>query len=249
MQLFRRFFQKKPRLLAPVDMQVLFADVHSHLIPGIDDGAQNMQQSIELISELKAMGYQKIITTPHIMYDYYKNSSKIILDGLKTLKSELKKQSIDIEVEAASEYYLDEHFMSLLEKDDILTFSENMVLFELSFINEPKLLHKAIFEMQVKGYRPVLAHVERYPYWHVNYDHFHALKDKGVLFQLNTNSLTEHYGPGVKKAAEYMVEQKMYDFVGSDCHHLNHVELTNYVRKLPLFQELVQQPQILNKTL
>ena len=146
--------------------QHYLVDVHSHLIPGIDDGAKTMQESIRLIKSLKELGFKKLVITPHTMYHKYPNSSNVILAGLEKLKIELKNQNVDMALEAASEYYLDEHFMKLLRERDILTFGSNYLLFEMSYGLKPVNFMSAIFDMKASGYQPVLAHPERYLLMH-----------------------------------------------------------------------------------
>ena len=199
-------------------------DIHSHLIPGIDDGAKTMEDSIALIKRLQALGFKKLITTPHIMSHRFRNSSKIILDGLEELKEELHRQNIIIDVEAASEYYLDEHFVELLERRDILTFGENYLLFENAYGLKPLNYEATIFEMKVAGYKPVLAHPERYLFMHKDFTLYERLKDLGVFFQINLNSLSGYYSKDVQKMAHKLVERGFIEFIGSDTHHQTHLE-------------------------
>ena len=248
MSFFKDLFRKK-KVCPPADLSILHADVHSHFIPGIDDGAATLEDSIQLISEMKQLGYKKIITTPHIMSDYYKNTSTIILDGLAVVKDELKKQTIDIELEASAEYYLDEHFMELIKKDDLLVWGKDYILFELPFISEPPMLGEAIFEIQLAGYTPVLAHPERYTYWYNTYNKYEEMMDKGVLLQLNTNSLTGHYSPATKKIAERLIDDEMISFIGSDCHHMNHIGLLNHVLTDEYLHKVLDSGKLLNNTL
>ena len=199
-------------------------DIHSHLIPGIDDGSKTIQESVLLVKSLKELGFKKLITTPHIMHHRYPNSSEIILSGLKDLKLELKNQKVDIEIEAASEYYLDEHFMKLLKKRDILTFGDKYLLFEMSYGLKPLNLMSTIFEMKVAGYQPVLAHPERYLFMHRDFKVYEKLKEEGVLFQLNLNSLGGYYSKPVQKIAQKLVQNGWIDFLGSDTHKESHLQ-------------------------
>jgi len=242
-------FKKKQQLLPPADFSVLKTDLHSHLIPGIDDGAKDLDHSIKLIKGLKELGYQKIITTPHTMSDYYKNTPEIILEGLKIVRDQLNVLNIEIEIEASSEYFLDQHFMKLIEQDRLIPIAGEYILFELSFMTEPKLLGEVIFQLQLKGFKPILAHVERYTYWHQNYEKFQELKDKGVLFQLNINSLTGVYGESTKLAAEHMIEADQYEFIGSDCHHEGHIELMKKASQFPKLHQVIKSKKLLNHTL
>lgn len=240
---------KKKKVLEPLDLSVLQVDLHSHLIPGIDDGSPNMDTTMELIEKFIALGYKKLITTPHIMIDFYKNTPEIILNGLKDVREAIHEKGWDIEIEAAAEYYTDEYFLEVIEKKELLTFGNNYVLFEMSFLQESPHLGEAIFQMQLAGYKPVLAHVERYPYWYKSYEKYEEMRDKGVLLQLNINSLTGFYSPDCRKAAEHMIDQDLFDFVGSDCHHMNHLQMLDKSRTLPYLHKVLDSDKIKNRSL
>lgn len=206
------------------DFSELGADMHSHFIPGIDDGAKNIDDSLSLIRSMAELGFRKLITTPHIMSDYFKNNSAIITEGLGKLREKLAAEFIRIELEAAAEYYLDDVFLKLLDRGDMLTFGrEKYLLLEVSYINYPENFNNMIFDIIVKGYTPVLAHPERYPFWSVKFEEYKKLRDMGVLFQLNITSLSGYYGPDVKRTAEKLAANNMIDFLGSDAHHDKHI--------------------------
>jgi len=243
------FKKKKKPIVYPFDFTDLVTDVHSHLIPGIDDGAKSLDDSISLILGLQSLGYKKIITTPHVMSDYYKNDKEIILTGLSRLKEALKLHKIDVDIEAAAEYYLDEHFEKLIDQKELLTFGKDMVLFELSFFEEPKVLDNIIFKLQLEGYTPVLAHPERYSYWHRSMDKYEKLIDKGVLFQANLGSFSGNYGPEVMKVAEKMVENNWLSLLGSDTHHMMHIQLFQSLKTNPFIHRLLNENKLLNSTL
>lgn len=203
-----------------------FVDIHSHLLPSIDDGAKDLNNSIELILKMRSYGIKNIITTPHVLGDVYSNSSNTIKEKLQEVKEELIKRNIkDISIEAAAEYMMDEQFSKLLENDDILTLKDNFVLVEMSYFSAPINIYEILFEIQLKGYKPVLAHPERYSFYHTDFNNYHKLKKAGCLFQLNLLSLTEQYGKGVQKTSEKLLKENLYDFVGTDTHHDNHLNL------------------------
>ena len=250
MGLLSRIFSKKELTIEPVDLRPLRNDIHSHLIPGIDDGSPDMETTIMLLKKFIDLGYKKVITTPHIMSDYYRNTPEIILSGLDKVKAEIIKNKLDIEIEAAAEYNLEPEFEDLLEKNNLLTFgTDKYLLFELSFFDEPPRLNDVIWKMREKGLSPVLAHVERYGYWHKDYDKIEEMINRGVKLQVNIGSIIGAYGPEVKKVAEKLIEDKVINFIGSDCHHEQHLEMINHASRLPIFHSLVQQEQILNKSL
>lgn len=249
MGLFSKLFGEKQPQFGPADLGALRCDVHSHFIPGIDDGAPTLEASIELILAMQALGYSKVVTTPHVMADGYRNTPEIILGGLEKVRRELDTRGIAMSIDAAAEYYLDHELEQRVKDRTVLTFGGNLVLFELPFISEPAILLNVIFEMQTAGYRPVLAHPERYQFWHTDFAKYENLKDRGVLFQLNTIALMGAYGPGVKKIAERIVDMGWYELIGSDCHSMNHVEALKATLTEPYLHKLIAGGKLLNSTL
>ncbi|MBK9627647.1 MAG: capsular biosynthesis protein [Flavobacteriales bacterium] len=224
-------------------------DIHSHFIPGIDDGAQTMEQSMELLSAMAELGYRKVITTPHNMADGYKNTPEIILGGLERVRDEVRQRGIAIEVDAAAEYYLDHELEKKVADRKILTFGQEMVLFELPFISEPNMLLEIIFQMQTAGYRPVLAHPERYAFWYTDFTKYERLKERGVLFQLNMIALSGAYGPQAKQIAERLVDAGHYELLGSDCHNMNHVQAIKNTLTRPHLHKLIGSGKLRNASL
>jgi len=232
-----------------VEYHNYLVDIHSHLIPGIDDGSKSMSESIALITRLKELGFKKLIITPHTMSDKYPNTTAIIKNGLANVKKELKKKNIDIEIEVASEYFLDKHFLNLLKNKDLLTFGDNYLLFELSYTSKPIFLESAIFEMISAGYKPVLAHPERYIFMHKNFDEYKWLKRKGLLFQINLNSFSGYYSKEVQKVANKLAEEGLIDFIGSDTHkqrQLDHLEKNLHSK---VIDKIFKNNTILNESL
>lgn len=248
MGIFSNIFKRAPQL-EPIDLGILKTDMHSHLIPGIDDGSKSIDESLALLDRFSKLGYKKVVTTPHVMSDFYKNTPETILGGLEIIQKAKNEVGIDIEIEAAAEYYLDHHFEDLIAKKDLLTFGDNHVLFELSFMEEPPRILDAIFGMITEGYKPILAHVERYPFYNNNWDKIEDFRRRGCLLQLNINSLSGHYGPHVKKMAEQLIDKDLIDVVGSDCHHMGHLEMMNDLRTNPHLHKIVQKESLLNKSL
>lgn len=216
-----------------------YIDIHSHLLPGIDDGAQDLNNSIQLILRMKSYGIKNFITTPHIFSEIYPNTPKIIKHKLNEVKEELEKRNItNISIDAAAEYMIDETFSALLEDDkEILTLKDNLVLVEMSYFSPPRNLFEILFLLGIKGYKPVLAHPERYITYHNNFRIYQKLKNVGCLFQLNLLSLSENYGKGVQKTTEKLLKENMYDFVGSDAHNFNHLD---YLQKISTSKNLLK---------
>jgi tyrosine-protein phosphatase YwqE len=245
MGLFSKFSAKK---LEPIDFGILKTDVHSHLIPGIDDGSRTMDETMEILRKFKDLGYKKVITTPHIMSDYFNNNKEIIYGGLEKVREEIKKEGLNIEIEAAAEYYTDTMFQELIEKKDILTFGNNYVLFELSFQYEPANVKEVIFELTSAGYQPILAHVERYPYYVNKWNKIEEYTDRGVKLQLNLNSLTGGYGKDIKKMAEALIEKDLIDMVGSDCHRFDHLLAMESLKTNKFAHKIINKPNLINKS-
>lgn len=248
MNIFKKLFKPTPKL-PPLDLSFLETDLHSHLIPGIDDGSKSMEDTLKMLEKFVELGYKKVITTPHIMSDFYKNTPEIILGGLADVQEAIKANGLDIEIEAAAEYYLDFHFKELIANKNLLTFGGNYVLFELSFSQEPRGINETVFNLITEGYKPILAHVERYAYYNADWKRIQDYKDRGVLLQLNINSLSGHYGPHVRHMAEQLIDRDLIDVIGSDCHHFQHLEMIDQLRKNPYFHKIAKKDGLLNREL
>lgn len=242
---------KKEEKLPPYDLSLLNVDVHSHFIPGIDDGAQTIEESLDLLRQMQEFGYKKIITTPHVMEDYYKNTPEIILDGLEKVKKAIEENGLNIEIEASAEYNLDSGFEEIIKENKLLTFGgdKKYVLFELSFYNEPKRLKEVIWELSTSGYQPILAHVERYPYWHKKWDKIEDIVNRDVKLQVNIGSFTGVYGLEVKNTAQRLVDEGLVDLIGSDCHNQRHIGMIKEAICLPYFHKACENPNLINKQL
>lgn len=235
----------------PIDFGVIGVDMHSHLIPGIDDGAKELDDSLNMIREFRNLGYRKLITTPHVMSDFYRNTPDVIHSGLDIVRNALTNTEDlqDMEVGAAAEYYIDAGFTQLLKEKNVLTFGKNYILVEVSYLNEPEGIDAILFNIQMAGYKPVLAHPERYPFWQMNMEKYREIIEKGALLQLNINSLSKHYGPGASKTSEKLIEEGLISFVGTDCHKLAHLELMQRVKTNPFLERLISSGKLLNNTL
>lgn len=200
-----------------------YVDIHSHLIPGIDDGAKNITDTTKLITAFQEIGISHIITTPHISHYIYTNSSETITLKHKETALFLKENNIKIPFQAAAEYFMDDWFESHFKTEKLLTLKDNYVLVEISYQRAPVQLYKTIFELQVAGYIPVLAHPERYLYYRKDFGEYEKLKKAGCLFQLNLLSTVGYYGERITKITEELLKKGMYDFAGTDVHHMKHV--------------------------
>jgi len=228
------------------DFSTIGIDMHAHILPGIDDGAKDLGDSLLLAKRFKALGFKKIIATPHIMADYFRNTPATINRALDILREGLSQNDIDVEVNAAAEYYLDETFEKKVVNKDVLIFGKNYLLFELSYINAPHNLFEVIAKIQDAGYSPVLAHPERYPYYYGSIENYQKIKETGCHLQLNTISLTGYYGKSCKQTAEQLVDNYCVDFIGSDMHHPRHADALKESLKLDRVQNILAAAQIKN---
>ncbi|OQP49438.1 tyrosine-protein phosphatase [Niastella populi] len=243
-------FKKKKR--ARIDLSGLVTDMHSHLLPGIDDGSPDTDTSLQLISGLQELGYRKFITTPHILWDVYQNDANTIGAAYQELQqaAQLKYNSA-VPLTAAAEYFLDEHFDELLQNNvPLLTLHKNWVLVEFSFVTTPLNFKDKLFNMQMKGYQPVLAHPERYLYFMSDRKWYDELKDAGCYFQLNILSLAGYYGKASLQLAHYLIGKKYVNLLGTDCHHFRHLNtLRNAHNIMEPIASLLDSGQLLNPAL
>lgn len=243
-------FNKKKR--ARLDLSGLVADMHSHLLPGIDDGSPDTETSLELITGLQELGYRKFITTPHILWDMYKNDANTIDAAYQELQQAAQQQNnTAVPIKAAAEYFLDEHFDELLENNvPLLTLHKNWVLVEFSFVTTPLNFKDKLFNMQMKGYQPVLAHPERYLYFMSDRKWYDELKDAGCFFQLNILSLAGYYGKASLQLAQYLIGKRYINLLGTDCHHFRHLNtLRNAHNIMEPVSSLLDSGQLLNPSL
>lgn len=243
------FFGKK-KVTPSVDLSWLGADMHSHLIPGVDDGAPDIATSLELIKGLQALGYKKLITTPHVLWDVYPNTTAQISEGMANLRSAVQSVGIHVELQAAAEYFIDEHFEEdLKNKTPLLPISGKMVLVEFSMITAPMDLQQVLFRVQMNGYQPIVAHPERYIYLNNRRQFFDDLKGAGCLFQLNLLSLIGHYGRSVQELAEYLIKKEYYSLAGTDLHNARHLAALQKLSSSAALQRLKESGCLKNATL
>lgn len=240
--------KKDPRL--PLDFEnPVKVDFHSHYLPGLDDGCKETEESLAILRKLQDKGYRKAVTTPHVMGDFYKNTPEMILEALEKLRAAMRAEGLTIELDAAAEYYVDEWFDKKIQNRNLLTFGDQYVLIETGFMAPPTNLLSAIFNLQTSGYKPVLAHPERYQYFEPGSQIYQQLMESGVLFQLNLLSIIGYYSPQVKKVAEHLVSEGKVNFIGGDTHNMKHLFLVQEEAcRHPFYAELVKLP-LLNNTL
>jgi protein-tyrosine phosphatase len=217
-------FNKK--ITEPADFSGLVTDMHNHLIPGIDDGSTDLETTIQMIRAMHQLGYRKFIATPHVHWELFKNTHAIIEKGTRLVQERLAETDLKVEFRGSAEYYLDEHVDELLEKDiPLLTIHKNMVLVEFSFIQMPPDLKDKLFQLQIKGYQPIIAHPERYLYFGAHKNIYDELHDMQCVFQLNLLSLCGYYGKKQEELAQYLIKKKYVSLLGSDLHNIRHINI------------------------
>jgi protein-tyrosine phosphatase len=224
-------------------------DMHSHILPGIDDGSPNVETSLELIKGLMELGVKQSIATPHVIGDMYRNNAETVHNALATLRTALAEKNIDYRVNAAAEYMLDFYFLELLDKKEkLLTIKDNILLTEFSYAERPQKIENILFAIITEGYLPILAHPERYAYFHNDYKMYHHLSDIGFLMQVNLLSLTGYYGVNVAKAANYILKNNLATYTGTDLHHDRHMAALQNPKHKNIFAEAFKR-KILNEDL
>ena len=244
--MFKLFSKSKSSTVIP-DLSLLKTDMHSHLLPGIDDGSPDIETSLTLIRGMMALGYTKLVTTPHIMWDMYKNTAEIILQKLEVVRDAVKAEGLNIEINAAAEYFLDDHVHGMVKNNEpLLTISGNKVLVEFSLAYPSHSLKEILFDMQMQNYQPVIAHPERYIYLENNKNFYEELRDIGCQFQLNLLSLGGYYGKSPQLLADHLIKKGYYDLIGTDLHGFRHLEALNNPAITSPMNKLLESGKIKN---
>ena len=232
------------------DLSFISVDMHSHLLPGLDDGLQEMEQTMQFAQELQQLGYKKLICTPHILTGVYNNLPQTILPKLELVREAFTENKIDLQIEAAAEYMVDGDFESYVNEGlPLLTFGKNLILIEMSYAAASNNIEQVIFQLRLKGLQPVLAHPERYTYYTSNSAQHDRFVDLGCLLQINILSLFGYYGEPAKNTAENLLKKNMVSFVGTDMHHNNHLGALKKLASKKSFYKLFENIQLKNKEL
>jgi tyrosine-protein phosphatase YwqE len=233
-------FFKKSKDEAPAFLPITL-DIHSHILPGIDDGSPDIATSLQLLQGLYDLGIRKSVATPHIIGDMYRNTPQTINDALKKVQDACVKAQIDIELSAAAEYMLDDHFMELLKKEEpLLTLHKNILLTEISYSTTPDNLGEIAANIIEQGYLPVMAHPERYHYYQQNFEKYHQLMEMGFVLQINLLSLTGYYGKKAEKAVKFILDNNLALLAGTDLHHDKHLAAFSNEKNRLIFQQYLE---------
>lgn len=217
------FFSKKRE-----PQQLFFStDIHCHVVPGIDDGSPDIPTSLSLLEQMQQWGLKRIMASPHITYGSFENTPETIAEAFGSLKKAADEKGLGLELSYSAENRIDDLFIKNFAEGNLLTLPGNILLVENSYMQEPWNLDQLLFEVQVKGFRPVLVHPERYPYYFSKKDRYETIHNSGTAFQVNLLSLAGYYGKGEKKVAEQLIEKGLVDFLGTDLHRAAHVKAIN----------------------
>lgn len=240
-------FFKKPKGESTLFYQT---DVHSHVCPGIDDGAKSSRQALELVSEMHKLGIRRMITTPHVTDETFPNNPDTINIAFEKLKKAVETVGLDMKLDHSAEYRIDELLYKYLDTGQVEPLPNNYILVENSWIQEPYSLDSFLFKLQADyGLKPILAHPERYRYYQGDHRRLKQIHEKGILFQVNLLSLAGHYDKTCKQTAEWLLENDYVDFVGSDLHRSAHIEsYQRYIKSKDYRKLLAKSDRILNDT-
>ncbi len=244
--MFGLFKSKKKALSLNIGFST---DVHSHILPGIDDGADNIEESITLIRRLHALGIKRIIATPHITEEVFPNNRKTIENAYQQLRVSLDKENIDIDISYSAEYRLDSNFVEHLNRNEIIAFPQNYLLIENSFLQPYWKLEDMIFQLNLAGYKPILAHPERYTYYHSDFSVFDKLQNLGCKFQVNILSMAGCYGKETKKASLHLLDKGYINFLATDIHHIRHIIAIEEFLQSSEFRKVSPKLNLLNDTI
>ena len=199
-------------------------DIHCHIVPGVDDGSPDARTSADLVERMQAWGIERIIASPHVTQHTFENNPERLAAPFKTLQDELASRGNGIAVSHSAEYRIDDLFLQQLDEGKIMPYPNGWLLVENSFMQEPWNLEQVLFDLQVRGFRPILAHPERYTYYHSDKQRYHKLHGAGAAFQVNLLSLAGHYGKAERAVAEYLIKEGLVDFIGTDLHRSSHAD-------------------------
>ena len=215
-----RFFHKPQE---PVKF-TFHTDIHCHVVPGIDDGSPDAVTSAELIERMQGWGLQRILASPHVTKSTFENSPAMIQPAMEALRAELASRGNTIEIGHHAEYRIDELLMDNIKQNTLMPLPNDFILIENSFIQEPWNLEQLMFDLQIKGLRPILAHPERYAYYHNRFKRYEELHNAGLMFQINVLSLADAYGGAEGKIARELIKKGLVDFIGTDLHNHRHAD-------------------------
>lgn len=223
-------------------LEKIGADLHLHVLPGIDDGSPSVEESLQILAAHYAAGIRRIIATPHIRADMFPNDQRTIHTAWERLTEAAAERWPDLTITYAAEHFGDDHLMTLLEKEQILPLFDRYVLVETSMRTEEPYFTQVLQAMIDRDWQPVLAHPERYRPWQQRPDKYAELREMGVIFQVNLLSLGGQYGITEQMLAAQMIRQGLIGAVGTDLHRASQYSYLQRAARTPEFALLSDMP-------
>ncbi len=253
------FFKKKS--IQPT-FAPLVTDMHSHLLPQVDDGSKSLEESLEVLEAMKKVGFDEVRLTPHYQYPRFPNTEEDILERYKNFCAEVDRYSQDKKLPQlkgiSGEYRIDDGFAERAQEGKMLTThfadpkqgsKKGLLLLELSLHQQVMGMDQVIFDRQMEGYDIILAHPERYPYYDGHSQKLEQLKEQGVYFQVNILSLDGFYGEAAKKKAFDFLNNGWVEFLGTDMHNVMYAEALLHAAGNKKIIQLLEKETFLNSKL
>ncbi|MCM1110473.1 MAG: hypothetical protein NC336_04645 [Clostridium sp.] len=231
---FRKTRKEPPRLF-------FTTDIHCHILPAIDDGSPDLATSLELIGRMRSWGLERIVASPHVTDEVYLNEPATIEPALAAVNDALADAGDDFRVEYWAENRIDDLFLQRFADGALVAMPDRRILVENSFYMEPLGLDSLLYELRLKGYTPVMAHPERYGYYHNRFSRYEELHGRGLLFQCNILSFAGYYGKRERNVAEKLLERGMVDFVATDLHNHRHADAIEAFMSTKTYRRLANQ--------
>ncbi len=200
-------------------------DIHCHILPGVDHGSRSIEDSLDMLQAEIEMGINRVILTSHVTAVTFENTRESLMDAFLKLQDAVTDAGLDIQLFLSAEYRMDEYFDKEYAADHLIPMPGNHILLENSFQQELMNLDDLLFDMQVKGYKTILAHPERYPYYSRRRKRYEQLHNAGAKFQVNILSFTGYFGEEARESALWFVRNGMIDYLGSDMHNVKHAHI------------------------
>jgi protein-tyrosine phosphatase len=213
-------------------------DIHSHILPGIDDGAKTIEDSIDMAEKAVSEGIHTIIATPHHMNGKYDNTKSDILPLVSELNERFKQENINLEVLPGQECRIYGEILEDYQKGEILTLNQDSTYLFIEFPSSsvPRYAERLLYDIQVEGLTPVIVHPERNAELIERQDKLYKLVKNGAATQVTASSLVGYFGKNIQKFSQQIIEANLAHFIASDAHNINNrtfkmEEAMNYIEK------------------
>ena len=201
-------------------------DIHSHILPGIDDGSDSIEESVAVLKEIVKQNVREIIATPHIITGTYNNTKEIIENKINIIRNEIESNEIPIKIYPGAELYIEPKIIENVKKNDLTLGNSKYVLFESALQRFPNNFEDVIWDFQREGYKPILAHAERFMPFINNRNRLIAILNRGVYVQINSGSLFGLHGKKIQEFSEWLLANGCVHFIASDLHGIKKRPLT-----------------------